>query len=44
VASLGTCGTITGTGRYLKSKNSKVKVFGVSPVEGHDVPGVRFLN
>ncbi len=41
VASLGTCGTITGTGRYLKQKNPDVQVFGVHPNEGHDIPGVR---
>jgi cysteine synthase/rhodanese-related sulfurtransferase len=41
VAGLGTCGTITGTGRYLKEKNPGVKVIGVHPEEGHDIPGVR---
>ncbi|MEI8256038.1 MAG: pyridoxal-phosphate dependent enzyme [Deltaproteobacteria bacterium] len=41
VASLGTCGTITGTGRFLKSQNPSVKVIGVHPTEGHDIPGVR---
>ena len=41
VASLGTCGTITGTGRYLKSQKPGVKVIGVHPTEGHDIPGVR---
>ena len=41
VAGLGTCGTITGTGRFLKSKNQDVKVLGVYPAEGHDIPGVR---
>ena len=41
VASLGTCGTITGTGRYLKTQNQGVKVIGVHPTEGHDIPGVR---
>jgi cysteine synthase/rhodanese-related sulfurtransferase len=40
-ASLGTCGTITGTGRFLKSRNPGVKVFGVYPEDGHDIPGVR---
>jgi len=40
-ASLGTCGTITGTGRYLKSRNPAVKVYGVYPEDGHDIPGVR---
>ena len=43
VAGLGTCGTITGTGRFLKEQNSAVKVHGVHPVEGHDIPGVRSL-
>jgi cysteine synthase/rhodanese-related sulfurtransferase len=43
VAGLGTCGTITGTGRFLKSKNKDVKVLGVHPSEGHDIPGVRSL-
>jgi cysteine synthase/rhodanese-related sulfurtransferase len=41
VAGLGTCGTITGTGRYLKEQNPNVKVLGVCPEEGHDIPGVR---
>lgn len=43
VAGLGTCGTITGTGRYLKQQRADVKVFGVHPIEGHDIPGVRSL-
>ncbi len=41
VAGLGTCGTITGTGRFLKQKNPAVQVLGVHPEEGHDIPGVR---
>jgi rhodanese-related sulfurtransferase len=41
VAGLGTCGTITGTGRFLKSKNKDIKTFGVHPSDGHDIPGVR---
>jgi cysteine synthase/rhodanese-related sulfurtransferase len=41
IASLGTCGTITGTGRFLKSRNPAVKVFGIYPEDGHDIPGVR---
>lgn len=41
VAALGTCGTITGTGRYLKERNPEVKVIGVHPADGHDIPGVR---
>src|ERR1043165_8249344 len=41
VAGMGTCGTITGTGRFLKSKNAAVKVLGVYPEDGHDIPGAR---
>src|SRR5256714_417739 len=39
--SLGTCGTVTGTSRFLRSKNPKLKVIAVQPTEGHDVPGLR---
>lgn len=41
VCGLGTCGSITGTGRYLKEQNPNLKVLGVDPVDGHDIPGVR---
>ena len=43
VAGLGTCGTITGTGRFLKEQSAPVQVLGVHPGEGHDIPGVRSL-
>jgi cysteine synthase/rhodanese-related sulfurtransferase len=43
VAGLGTCGTITGTGRFLKDQSSAVQVLGVHPEEGHDIPGVRSI-
>jgi len=43
VSGLGTCGTITGTGRFLKEQNDSVKIFGVHPEEGHDIPGVRSI-
>jgi len=43
VSGLGTCGTITGTGRYLKEQDAAVQVLGVHPQEGHDIPGVRSL-
>jgi cysteine synthase len=39
--SLGTCGTVTGTSRFLREKNPGVKVIAVQPTEGHDVPGLR---
>jgi cysteine synthase/rhodanese-related sulfurtransferase len=43
VAGLGTCGTITGTGRFLKEQSGGVNVIGVHPEDGHDIPGVRSL-
>jgi len=43
LAGLGTCGTITGTGRFLKEQNPEIKVLGVHPQEGHDIPGVRSI-
>ena len=43
VSGLGTCGTITGTGRFLKEQRADVQVLGVHPSEGHDIPGVRSL-
>jgi cysteine synthase/rhodanese-related sulfurtransferase len=43
VAGMGTCGTITGAGRFLKEQSAAVQVIGVHPSEGHDIPGVRSL-
>jgi len=43
VAGLGTCGTITGTGRFLKERSKDVRVLGVYPEAGHDIPGVRSI-
>ncbi len=38
---LGTCGTVTGTGRYLRARNPRVRIIAVQPTEGHDIPGLR---
>lgn len=39
--SLGTCGTVTGIGRFFREKGAAVKIIAVQPSEGHDVPGLR---
>jgi len=39
--SLGTCGTVTGTGRFLKERNPRIRIVAVQPTPGHDVPGLR---
>lgn len=39
--SLGTCGTVSGTSRFLKGKSPAVRVIAVQPSEGHDIPGLR---
>lgn len=41
VSSMGTTGTIMGTGRYLKEQNSVVQIIGVQPTEGSSIPGIR---
>jgi cysteine synthase len=40
-ATLGTCGTLMGTSRFLRKQNPDLKVIAVQPSEGHDVPGLR---
>lgn len=41
VSAMGTTGTITGVGRYLKEKNPKVRIMGAQPQEGSRIPGIR---
>ncbi|MEK6748541.1 MAG: cysteine synthase CysM [Pseudomonadota bacterium] len=41
VSAMGTTGTIMGTSRFLKEKNSNITVVGVQPDEGSNIPGIR---
>ncbi|MHB1528855.1 MAG: cysteine synthase CysM [Acidiferrobacteraceae bacterium] len=41
VSSMGTTGTIMGTGRYLKERNAAVQIVGVQPTKGSSIPGIR---
>src|SRR5437667_9077547 len=42
--SLGTCGTVTGAGRFLRGQKPGLKIIAVQPTEGHDVPGLRNIS
>ena len=41
VSSMGTTGTISGGGRYLKEQNPDIQVIGVQPADGSAIPGIR---
>ena len=41
VSSMGTTGTITGTGRYLHEQSPAVRIVGVQPTDGSRIPGIR---
>ncbi|MDA2979244.1 MAG: cysteine synthase family protein [Actinomycetota bacterium] len=40
-AGFGTCGTITGVGRYLKEQNPDIRVVAIEPEKGHRLPGLK---
>jgi len=41
VSAMGTTGTITGVGRFLKEKSPAIRVVGAQPSEGSRIPGIR---
>ena len=41
ISAMGTTGTIMGVGRYLKEQHSNVRIIGVQPAEGAQIPGIR---
>src|SRR5574337_1379605 len=41
VSAMGTTGTITGVGRFLKAKKPAVRIVGAQPAEGSRIPGIR---
>ena len=41
VSAMGTTGTITGVGRYLREKNPGARIIGAQPAEGSRIPGIR---
>ena len=41
VSAMGTTGTITGVGRFLKEKNPAIRIIGAQPMEGSRIPGIR---
>jgi cysteine synthase B len=41
VSSMGTTGTIMGTSKFLKEKNEAIRIVGVQPMDGSQIPGIR---
>ncbi len=41
ISSMGTTGTISGTGRYLKERNPAVQIIGLQPQADAAIPGIR---
>ncbi len=41
VSAMGTTGTITGVGRFLKTQNPGVRIVGAQPADGSRIPGIR---
>jgi cysteine synthase A/cysteine synthase B len=43
VAGYGTCGTISGVGRFLKERDPSIRIVAVEPQPGHRLPGLKNL-
>ena len=43
IAGYGTCGTLTGTAKFLREQNPAVQVIAVEPQKGHRIPGLKNL-
>lgn len=41
VSSMGTTGTIMGVSRFLKEQNPAIRIIGVQPTDGSNIPGIR---
>ena len=41
VSSMGTTGTIMGCSTYLKTRNPRIEIIGLQPLEGSSIPGIR---
>ena len=41
VSAMGTTGTISGVGRFLREQNPKVRIVGAQPADGSRIPGIR---
>ena len=41
IASMGTTGTIMGVSRFLKSQNPDIRIIGLQPTDGSQIPGIR---
>ena len=40
-AGFGTCGTLTGVGRYLKEQDPTIQIVAIEPQQGHRLPGLK---